>query len=137
MIEKLLLSPYEKEQKLVAKTYPTHLGMVAEKLCNPEQRVERTKQPFQETQMNQCNTCKTELNQPHFNNEPWKAEVQVQQSHILFWQIVWYSNVTSNQEHQLRHDNSIPCKFRWWIYGNKARPLRTETPDNKWTLQFS
>ena len=83
-------------------------------------------EPVELVQMNiyQSNTYRKDLSQLHFNNEPRVQERQQlkdQQSCISVF--VAYSVIlSSNEEYQPRHDNSIPYMIVWYIYRDTEQP---------------
>ena len=83
----------------------------------------------------QSNTCRKDVSWLHFDNEPRVQQRQVKEQHSYICVFVAYLLFpSSSKEHQLRHDNSIPCKAVWYIYRDTEQPEQKETSKNKSSL---
>ena len=82
----------------------------------------------------QSNTYRKDLSWPHFGNEP--RQVKSNSHGYLFFQLVQVAT-SNNQEHQPRHDNSIPYMGIWQIYRDTEQPHEKEISQNKPRLQVS
>ena len=96
-------------------------------------------EPVEPVQMNiyQSNTYKKDLSWVHFHDESRAQErqqVKEQQPYIYIF-VVYLRVPSSSKEHQLKHDNSIPCKDVWWIYRDTEHSQK-ETSWNKFVSNF-
>ena len=91
-------------------------------------------------QMNiyQSNTYRKDLSWLHFNNEPRVQDrQQVKDQHPFISVFVAYPTIPrGNQEHQPRHNNSIPHMAIWQIYRDTEQPQEKKTSQNESRLQF-
>ena len=65
-----------------------------------------------------------------------KQQVKDQQSCISIF-VAYPTIPSSNQEHQPRHNISIPCMAVWLIYKDTKQPQEKETSQNESRFQFS
>ena len=94
-------------------------------------------------QMNiyQSNTYGKDLNQPHFDDEPWaqvRDQVKDQQSNVSLF-VVYLTFPSSIQALQPRYGYNIACKAVWQVYRDTEQPQKKEEINliERIRLQFS
>ena len=102
-------------------------------------------EPGEPVQMDiyQSNIYREDLSWLHFDDEPRVQErVQERQQRkdqqFCISVFVAYTTIpSSNQQHQPKNDNSIPCMDVWQIYRDTEQPPEKETSKKESRLQFS
>ena len=92
-----------------------------------------------QTNIYQSNTYRKDLSWLHLDNEQRDQErqqVKDQQSKISIF-AAHLTIPSISQEHQPRHDNSIPCMSVRYVCRDTEQPQEKETLYNKSRLQFS
>ena len=86
----------------------------------------------------QSNTYRKDFSWLHFDDEPRvqeRQQVKDPQSCLSVF-VVYLTIPSSNQRHQPRRDNSIPCIAVWQIKKETEQPQEKETSQNESRLQF-
>ena len=101
-------------------------------------------EPGEPVQMDiyQNNIYREDLSWLHFDDEPrvqervqGRQQRKDQQSYISVF-VAYQTIPSSNQEHQPKNDNSIPCMDVWQIYRDTEQPQKKENSQNESKLVY-
>ena len=101
----------------------------------------KEKEPSEPVDMNtyQINNYRKNVTRLHFEDEPKVQGRQLvkDQRSCISLSVAYLTTPTSNQEHQPRDDNSIPCMTAWQIYTEQLQEKETSCNELRTTIQVS